>query len=91
MNKVTFFIQSLLFFLYCLIPLNLFCAWEGKKPEKVYSVVYVQKPEKWYLEQADLWQKEIEKNEQNAEAWLSVIIGMRLLSERRKKNQNTNK
>jgi hypothetical protein len=55
----------------------LFCAWEGNNPEKVYSVVYVQKPAKWYLEQADLWQREIKKNNQNAEAWRNYYAAVR--------------
>ncbi|MGB7062981.1 MAG: hypothetical protein WBF13_11600 [Candidatus Zixiibacteriota bacterium] len=42
---------------------------EGAKPEKVYRIVYVQKPNEWYVEQAELWKKEIEKNPKNPEAW----------------------
>lgn len=42
---------------------------ETLKPEKVYRIVYVQKPNKWYVEQAKLWKKEIEKNPKNPEAW----------------------
>lgn len=42
---------------------------EGAKPEKVYRIVYMQKPNEWYVEQAELWKKEIEKNPKNPEAW----------------------
>jgi hypothetical protein len=42
---------------------------EATKPEKVYRIVYVQKPNEWYVEQAELWKKEIEKNPKNPEAW----------------------
>jgi len=39
------------------------------KPENVYRIVYEEKPNEWYVEQAKLWKKEIDKNPQNAEAW----------------------
>jgi len=42
---------------------------ENTRPEKVYRIVYVQKPNEWYIEQAELWKKEIEKNPKNPEAW----------------------
>jgi hypothetical protein len=42
---------------------------EATKPEKVHRIVYVQKPNEWYVEQAELWKKEIEKNPSNPEAW----------------------
>jgi hypothetical protein len=40
-------------------------------------VVYVQKPEQWYLDQADLWKAEIERNDQNAEAWRNYYAAVR--------------
>lgn len=39
------------------------------KPEKVYRIVYVQKSNEWYKQQAELWKKEIDKNPNNPEAW----------------------
>ncbi|MGB2990953.1 MAG: hypothetical protein WBC98_13450 [Candidatus Zixiibacteriota bacterium] len=42
---------------------------EGAKPEKVYRIVYEMRPNEWYVEQAKLWKKEIEKNPRNPEAW----------------------
>lgn len=42
---------------------------EGAKPEKVYRIVYEQKPNEWYVEQAELWKEEIDKNPKNPEAW----------------------
>ena len=42
---------------------------ESTKPEKVYRIVYEQKPNDWYIEQVELWKKEIEKNPNNPEAW----------------------
>ncbi|KPL01286.1 MAG: hypothetical protein AMJ91_00590 [candidate division Zixibacteria bacterium SM23_73_3] len=42
---------------------------EGAKPEKVYRIVYEVRPNEWYVEQAKLWKKEIEKNPKNPEAW----------------------
>jgi len=42
---------------------------ETTKPENVYRIVYQQKPNEWYVKQAELWKKEIEKNPKNPEAW----------------------
>jgi len=50
---------------------------EATKPEKVYRIVYVQKPNQWYVEQAELWKKEIEKNPKNPEAWYNYYNAVR--------------
>ena len=42
---------------------------ETTKPEKVYRIVYQERPNEWYVKQAELWKKEIEKNPKNPEAW----------------------
>jgi hypothetical protein len=39
------------------------------KPETVLSVKYVWKSNDWYKKQIGLWQEEIEKNPESAEAW----------------------
>jgi hypothetical protein len=58
-------------FVFMLLCLDYACVGqsENTKPEKVYRIVYEQKPNEWYIEQAKLWEKEIEKNPQNPEAW----------------------
>jgi hypothetical protein len=50
---------------------------EGAKPEKVYRIVYEQKPNEWYVEQAGLWKKEIERNPKNPEAWYNYYNAVR--------------
>jgi hypothetical protein len=40
-------------------------------PEKVYRIVYEIQTDEWYQQQAVLWKKEIDKNPQNAEAWMN--------------------
>ncbi len=52
----------------------------GAKPEKVYRIVYVQKPNEWYTQQAELWKKEIEKNPKNPEAWYNYYNAVRYIS-----------
>ena len=42
---------------------------QSEKPQKVLRIVYEKYPNEWYLNQAKLWKKEIDKNPQNAEAW----------------------
>lgn len=44
------------------------------KPEKVYRLVYVQKSNDWYKQQAKLWKNEIDKNPKNAEAWYNYYL-----------------
>ena len=50
------------------------------KPEKVYRIVYEQKPNEWYIQQAELWKKEIEKNPKNPEAWYNYYNAVRYAS-----------
>ena len=50
------------------------------KPEKVYRIVYIQKPNEWYIQQAELWKKEIQKNSKNAEAWYNYYNAVRYAS-----------
>jgi hypothetical protein len=47
------------------------------KPEKVYRIVYIQKPNEWYIQQAELWKKEIQKNPKNPEAWHNYYNAVR--------------
>jgi hypothetical protein len=53
---------------------------KATKPEKVYRIVYVQKPNEWYIEQAELWKREIEKNPKNPEAWYNYYNANRYAS-----------
>jgi len=41
------------------------------KPEKVYRIVYEIQTDEWYRQQAVLWKKEIDRNPQNAMAWMN--------------------
>lgn len=50
---------------------------ESTKPEKVYRIVYEVRPNEWYVEQAELWKKEIEKNPKNPEAWYNYYNAVR--------------
>jgi len=50
--------------------------------ETVYSVVQEVKPNEWYYEQARLWKAEIDKNNQNAEAWYNYYSAHRALMNR---------
>lgn len=51
----------------------------GQKGERVESITVVMKTENWYKEQAALWQKEVEKNNKNAEAWHNYYAATRAL------------
>jgi len=50
---------------------------EGAKPQKVYRIVYEMRPNEWYVEQAELWKKEIDKNPKNTEAWYNYYNAVR--------------
>ena len=49
----------------------------GAKPQKVYRIVYEMRPNEWYVEQAELWKKEIDKNPKNTEAWYNYYNAVR--------------
>lgn len=46
-------------------------------PEKVYRIVYTQKSNEWYMEQAKLWKIEVDKNPKNAQAWMNYYFANR--------------
>ncbi len=79
MNRVYYPVLAFIFFLLVLTssPLSQLNA---AKPEKVYRIVYVQKPNEWYIQQAELWKKEIQKNPKNAEAWHNYYNAVRYAS-----------
>ena len=41
----------------------------AQKPEKIYSIAKVYKPHSYFVQQAELWWKEIEKNKTDENAW----------------------
>ncbi len=64
-----------------IIAINLFAFYNGNaqntKPEKVYSIVKVDKPISWFKEQSVLWKNETKKNQKNANAWYNYYKAMR--------------
>jgi len=77
MKSLLFSRCILLLLLFYLVPLTLVCASNNDQPETVYSVIYVQKPNGWYISQADLWKAEIDKDPQNADAWRNYYSAVR--------------
>ena len=59
-----------------LLSVSAFCQ---VKPQTVYSVVKELRTESWYKEQAKLWKAEIDKNNQNAQAWYNYYMAIRAL------------
>jgi hypothetical protein len=51
---------------------------QAQKAEKVYSIVKQIHSSDWYFEQATLWKAEIEKDDQNGEAWLNYYTANRM-------------
>ncbi|MCF8371884.1 MAG: hypothetical protein K9H64_09690 [Bacteroidales bacterium] len=51
---------------------------QAQKPEPVYSIVKQVKPYEWYVKQAGLWKKEIQKDSANAPAWYNYYIANRM-------------
>jgi len=64
MNKYQVFIIILLLF-----PIILF----GQKPENQISFAQESKPHSYYVEQAELWWKEIEKDKANEKSWYNYF------------------
>jgi hypothetical protein len=52
---------------------------QDPKLEKVYSVVKVQYEPSWYIEQHELWKKELERKPKNADGWLSYYTTTRMV------------
>ncbi|MGA3015163.1 MAG: hypothetical protein ABSD71_14135 [Bacteroidales bacterium] len=52
----------------------------SQKPEKVWSFVKVDKPFDWYITQAELWKKVIDKDPKNAAAWVNFYTANRMAS-----------
>lgn len=51
----------------------------AQKAEPVYSIAKEQKEVPWYKEQLDLWKKELDKNNQNGNAWINFYRANRAL------------
>lgn len=51
----------------------------GQKPQTVYSIVKDLHEVSWYEEQLELWKKEIDRNENNANAWFNYYYSSRAL------------
>jgi formylglycine-generating enzyme required for sulfatase activity len=58
-----------------LIVANIF----GQKPQTVYSIVKDRHEISWYETQFDLWEKEVEKNNKDANAWYNYYASSRAL------------
>lgn len=50
---------------------------KAQRPEKIYSITKVPKDGDYYEEQSRLWDKEIEKNSKNADAWFNYYRATR--------------
>lgn len=47
------------------------------QPEKIYSITMVNESLDYYLQQAELWKKETEKNPKNGDAWYNYYLAAR--------------
>lgn len=70
MKRTLLIINTLLF---CIII-------NAQTPEKVYSIAKVSKPHEWYVEQAELWWKVLEKDKKNENAWFNYFKANRYAS-----------
>lgn len=66
---------KLLFLFVFLSIVNIYA--EKTRPEKIYSIRKAMYPAEWYIEQAKLWQREIDKNPKDSEAWLNYYRATR--------------
>jgi hypothetical protein len=55
----------------------IFCQSDPIKPVKVYRITYEIYPNDWYVKQASLWKKEMDKNPKDAEAWVNYYNAVR--------------
>jgi len=75
------FLQQIFLFSLILILLSsspwIFCQSDAAKPEKVYRITHEIYPNDWYVKQATLWKREIDKNPKDAEAWVNYYNAVR--------------
>ncbi|MBN2091228.1 hypothetical protein JW964_16570 [candidate division KSB1 bacterium] len=76
MKSIKLFLLSIIIICYFFSIADL-TAQTRQKPEKVYRIVYVQKPNEWYQQQEKLWKREIDKNPKNSEAWENYYNAVR--------------
>lgn len=67
--------KNLLFCLLLALAFNV----TGQQPQTVYSIVKDRHEISWYETQQELWKKEIDKNEKNANAWYNYYSATRAL------------
>ncbi len=48
-----------------------------EQPQKVYRIIYVQKPLSWYQEQEKLWHQVVQKEPHNSQAWYNYFLAVR--------------
>jgi hypothetical protein len=53
---------------------------KAQEPEQVYSIAKVYKSHEWYLKQAELWWKGIQKDKRNETAWYNYFMANRMAS-----------
>lgn len=71
------FLMSRIIFLLCyacLAPLLVL----SQEPQTVKPITQEQRPNEWYLTQANLWKKELDKNRQNKAAWYNYYLANRV-------------
>lgn len=51
---------------------------QDDKPQKVHSIIYIRKDFEWYVQQYELWEKELDKNKKDPDAWMNVITAARM-------------
>jgi len=62
-------------FIFAFVLVNLLRATDT--PEKVYRITYVQKPNEWYKNQSALWEKVLQRDKSNEEAWMNLYKAQR--------------
>ncbi|NOX90152.1 MAG: hypothetical protein GXO77_14125 [Calditrichaeota bacterium] len=77
MKPTNLFFGIFILIAFFILPKNDFVFAQNEKPQKVYRIIYVQKPNEWYLKQAKLWEREVKKNPQNPEAWRNYFLALR--------------
>lgn len=67
---------TIIILFFCLLIQNAYT--QTNKPERVYSIVKVNRSYDWYVEQYKLWTAELEKNPNNPDGWQSYYTTTRM-------------
>jgi hypothetical protein len=77
MKQINLLVLAVIFLFVFLACQTASDASDSQEPQRVPRIVYDVYPNEWYIKQAKLWKKEIDKNPKNPDAWYNYYNAVR--------------